>query len=322
MSRTELQVSSPGCLLLPRHVMEILMNSLHIKNQACSPALSQMGKIRLGAKSHLVGCLEELTTLRENAAAIYSPPVEVMILDGAATVNMLAPGNAKTFSDHEEAYTRILLHVQDSVMQGYIKVSISTVDTDVVVLAVAVAGYLVIDELWVAFGTGKNFRHLAAHEMAVALGTNKCRGLPFFHAFTGCDTVSCFSGREKRTAWETWKACNKVTDEVTTAFCALAATPTIPTVEDYMDQLERFVILLYDRTSSQEHANEARKHLFTRGGRSIEAIPPTREALRQHRKRAAYQAGYCWGQMMICTPELPSPSEWGWVQSDNGWGIY
>lgn len=397
------------------------------ENQACPPALSQMGRIRLGTKSDLVGCLEDLITPQENAAA--SPSVEVMILDGAAIVNMLAPGNAKTFSEyatlvflpyitsqlqhtsrvdiiwdeyfpdslkadtrkkrgkgtrrrvepsssipgnwqaflridenkmelfaflstriatvetekqiistnhkdvlctqtrdvaglapcsHEEADTRILLHVQDAVRQGYTKVSIRTVDTDVVILAVAAVGHLDIDELWVAFATGKNFRYLAAHEMAVALGPNKCRGLPFFHAFTGCDTVSCFSGRGKKTAWQTWKAC----DEVTSAFCALAATPTISTVNDYMDPLERFVVLLYDRTSSQEHVNETRKHLFTQSGRSIEAIPPTREALRQHIKRAAYQAGFCWGQMMICTPDLPSPSEWGWVQSDNGWKIY
>ena len=44
-------------------------------------------------------------------------------------------------------------------------------------------------------------RFLAAHEMAVALGPNKCRGLPFFHAFTGCDNVSCFGGKGKTTAW-------------------------------------------------------------------------------------------------------------------------
>ncbi|KAJ8406772.1 hypothetical protein AAFF_G00296880 [Aldrovandia affinis] len=68
------------------------------ENQACPPALSQMGKIRLGTKSDLVGCLERLITPRENDAA--SPPVEVMILDGAAIVNMLAPGNAKTFSEY------------------------------------------------------------------------------------------------------------------------------------------------------------------------------------------------------------------------------
>ena len=27
-------------------------------------------------------------------------------------------------------------------------------------------------------------------------------GLPFFHALTGCDTVSAFHGKGKRTAWE------------------------------------------------------------------------------------------------------------------------
>ena len=99
----------------------------------------------------------------------------------------------------------------------------------------------------------------------------------------------------EKTAWETWKACDEVTDEVTTAFCALAGTSTVSTVDNHMDPLERFVVLLFDRTSSQEHVNEARKHLFTQSGRSIEVIPPTREALRQHIKTAAYQAGFLLG---------------------------
>ena len=89
-----------------------------------------------------------------------------------------------------------------------------------------------------------------------------------------------------------------------------------------MDALERFVVLLYDRNSSQEHVNECRKHLFTQTGRSIDALRPTREALKQHIKRAAYQAGYCRGQMMVSKPELPSSSDWGWVHTDNGWDIY
>ena len=53
--------------------------------------------------------------------------------------------------------------------EGYTKVSVRTVDTDVLVLAVAAAQRLSITELWVTFGTGKGFRHLAAHEMAKAL---------------------------------------------------------------------------------------------------------------------------------------------------------
>ena len=39
----------------------------------------------------------------------------------------------------EEADTRMLLHLEDAVNQGYTKISIRTVDTDVVVLAIAAA---------------------------------------------------------------------------------------------------------------------------------------------------------------------------------------
>ena len=93
---------------------------------------------------------------------------------------------------HEEADTRILLHLEDAVRHGNTRVSIRTVDTGVVVLAVASAQRLSLSELWIAFGTGKNFRFLACHEMARALGPNRCIGLSLFHAFTGCDTVSFF----------------------------------------------------------------------------------------------------------------------------------
>jgi len=156
-----------------------------------------------------------------------------------------------------------------------------------VILAVAAAGRLDIDELWVTFATGKNLKYLAAHKIAVALGQNKCRRLPFSTPSLG--VTPCHASVGGETACETWKAYDKVTDEVTTAFCALAATPKISTVHDYMDPLERYVVLLYDRTSSREHVNVARKHLFTQSERLVQAIPPTRKALRQHIKRAAYQ---------------------------------
>ena len=116
---------------------------------------------------------------------------------------------------HEEADTCMLLHLEDAVWQGYDKVSICTVDTDVVVLAVTSAQHLDISELWVSFGVGKNFRFLAAHEIAGVLGPDWCVALPMFHAFTGCDTVSSFGGRGKRTAWDTWKTYGDVTPAFT-----------------------------------------------------------------------------------------------------------
>jgi len=88
----------------------------------------------------------------------------------------------------EEADTRIFLHVSDAANHGYCKVMIRTVDSDVLVLAIAAVQQLKIDELWVAFASGKSFRYLPAHEMADALGPEKCIALPFLHALRGCDT--------------------------------------------------------------------------------------------------------------------------------------
>ena len=62
-----------------------------------------------------------------------------------------------------KADTRMLLHLEHVVHQGYSKVSIRAVDTDV---AITAAQRLNISELLVAFGVGKNFRFLSAHEIA------------------------------------------------------------------------------------------------------------------------------------------------------------
>ncbi len=204
---------------------------------------------------------------------------------------------------HEEADTRILLHLEDAVKEGYTKVSLRTVDTDVLVLAVTTAQRLNTIELWVAFRTGNFFRYLAAHEMANALGP-----------VTGCDTVSFFYGRGKKSAWDTWMNYG----DITIAFCALASTPGVSAIDHWMETLERFVILLYDCTSSQQSVNQASKQLFTKKCRAIHGLPPTQAALMQHSKRASYQAGHCWGMMMIASPELPNPSDWGWKKKDTG----
>ena len=80
-------------------------------------------------------------------------------------------------------------------------------------------------------------------------------------------------------------------------------------VLDAMPVLERFVVLMYDRTSQCQRVNDVRKVLFAQKGRTLENIPPTADALLQHAKRVAYQAGHCWGQCLVSVPELPSPGE-------------
>ena len=152
------------------------------------------------------------------------------------------------------------------------------------------------------------------HEVANALGPQKSLALTFFHAVTGCDTVSAFTGKGKKSAWDAWNCCTESLD----AFQSLASKP--PTIGlDLLAVCERFVVLLYDRTSSECAVNVARKTLFCRGNRPISHVPPTQDALLQHVKRAAFQAGFVWAQSIVAWQSLPSPSDWGWQCVDNVW---
>ena len=72
--------------------------------------------------------------------------------------------------DREEADTRMILHLADAVKEGFRKIFLRTLDTDVVVLAVAAADKLDVQKLWAAFGTGKNFRYIPVHEISISLG--------------------------------------------------------------------------------------------------------------------------------------------------------
>ena len=53
----------------------------------------------------------------------------------------------------------MLLHVADAVQKGYKEVTIRTVDTDVVVLAVAMFRKNKPEEMWIALGSGTNLRY-------------------------------------------------------------------------------------------------------------------------------------------------------------------
>ena len=66
---------------------------------------------------------------------------------------------------HEEADTRILLHVAHCARQGLRKLLIRTVNTDVVVLAIGHFPALRLDELWVRFGVGTHYRQIAIQKI-------------------------------------------------------------------------------------------------------------------------------------------------------------
>lgn len=109
--------------------------------------------------------------------------------------------------------------------------------------------------------------------------------------------------------------------KVSRTFAKLSHYPTDITLDD-LANLEKYVVMMYDRSSAATDVNEARLDLFARKQRSYDAIPPTRDALREHSKRAAYQAGIIWGQTTDPNPQISSPAQWGWTARGDIWQIH
>ena len=97
------------------------------------------------------------------------------------------------------------MHVKHAIQDGFKNVMIIANDTDVVVLALYYFHRLQVETLWIRFGVGRNISWIPIHEIADELGEEKCSAIVFWFIFTGCDTVSSFGGRGKRTAWEVWQ---------------------------------------------------------------------------------------------------------------------
>ena len=97
--------------------------------------------------------------------------------------------------------------------------------------------------------------------------------LPGFYAYTGCDTTSQFCSKGKKSCWEAWK----VYPEVTEAFINMVVQPIRPLeiTCTLFELFERFICILYDKTTSVVMVNDLRKELFSRGLLSMKNIPPS-----------------------------------------------
>lgn len=84
----------------------------------------------------------------------------------------------------EEADPRLIRHAINLGKRGYMHIHVKTVDTDVVVLSGTGTG---VSQFFIDFGNGRFFDIL---EISLELGEDICKGLPFFHTLSGCDTTS------------------------------------------------------------------------------------------------------------------------------------
>ena len=120
--------------------------------------------------------------------------------------------------------------------------------------------------------------------MAQNLGPLKSKALLFFHSISGCEIVSAFKNKGKKSFFQTWE----IFPEITSTFLKMSTYP-LSIAEEDEQRIEQFIVLLYDRSSTSFSVDKTRKKLFSQKN-SLFDITPTRPALKYPIRRAAFHA--------------------------------
>ena len=168
--------------------------------------------------------------------------------------------------NHEEADTRLIIHVCEEVEEGYERVLVISRDTDVLLILVHVMPTKPV-EVWMISGTAKNRKCYPVHEASQRLTESVKTNLLSFHALTGCDTTSAFHSYGKKSCWKTFR-------NQPLLVAGIGG-------DGELAPIEQFVCHLYGRPE-QSSVDQARLHLFCKAKKGLEMLPPTKDALELH----------------------------------------
>ena len=138
-----------------------------------------------------------------------------------------------------------------------------------------------------------------------------CRCLLAYHALSGCDTTSCFKGKGKT------KALNILQNNSDSLQPLSKLGDTFPPTGEVIDCCEKYICQLYEPNGEESDINLLRFRLFCSKGLENDKLPPCKDSLMMHIKRANYQCAL-WKQATEKYPCIPSPTENGWVKESNG----
>ena len=171
-----------------------------------------------------------------------------------------------------------------------------TVYTDVVILAVAAIVEIDIQELWVAFGTGRHFKYIPNWPWQVSISSYHVYGVWYgiilWHkgkevSMGNLESIwrrySNFPGSVLRPSRNNWWQC-----------CRAGALHH-----------------LADRTSDLTNIDELeRKEEKENDG----CHPTNTRCVGAAHQEGSLTGGHCWGQATAVVQKLPSPADWGWAE--------
>jgi len=105
-------------------------------------------------------------------------------------------------ADREESDTRLISHCIHAHMESLV---VYVRDTDVIVLLLAHCDKMRCTNLLMKAGTSKHPSYVPIHDIRRQISIEQVSSILAFHAITGCDSVSQFSGHSKKTAWRVFQ---------------------------------------------------------------------------------------------------------------------
>lgn len=210
-------------------------------------------------------------------------------------------------SNHEEADTKMFLCCQHATLPDRnVNICISTVDSDVAILAVYYKERIQCN-LYVEIGTKKKKRILAIAKIHASLGEGMSNAMPALHAVSGCDSTSAFFGVGKQKAYKIVKSSNRFQE-------ALARMgDDFDLDENHFPAFQEMVAEFYGVKSCPD-INDARYRKFCTKNKVPEPhkLPPTKDELLLHCQRANYVT--CIWKSALCANYLsPTPEGRGWI---------
>ena len=169
-------------------------------------------------------------------------------------------------ANHEEADTRLILHANDAIQNNYKRIIVICRDTDVLLLLLYHLGHTEA-EVWMVSGTSKQKKCYPVHTIASKLDDNLLANILGFHALTGCDTTSSFSGIGKKTCWKQYLEAPKLLQSIGRGL--------------NLHKVEEFVFRLYGGCIETETVDIDLKrfNLFSKARKGLELLPPTKMPL-------------------------------------------
>ena len=159
-------------------------------------------------------------------------------------------------------------------------------------------------EIWMQTGK-QSHKFIKVHQICIQ---NTMRdSLLGYHAITGCDTVNHFRGYGRKESWKVFEKYSKLLKSLGVGILT----------DETILRAEHFVCTMYSESSDIASVNELRYRLSRQGRVEPEKLPPAKDTLVQHIRRAHFRATQ-WKLSLKLRQQLDSPFQNGWQRNVDG----